>query len=1044
MPLLSDKTWKEKYQTGHDDLVNDFYVPTLECAVEYDRSTGFFTASVLDLVSRGIEGLVRNNGRMRLIVGAKLDQPEVDAMLAGTSIKGTLNASFGKSPLTPEGNSEIDSLELLSWMVAHGFLDIKVAIPCTPDRIPVGGNVLFHEKAGIVEDKAGNKLAFNGSVNETAAGWSVNWESFHVFTSWEDGIKHLKAEESSFDALWSDTDKNCIVIDIPAAVRDDLLRFLPTDDKPPKRLTQQPSDPNHEARRLAWGIVWHAPALESGERIGEVTAAVTPWAHQERAFHRMYDNWPPKLLIADEVGLGKTIEAGMLLRQAWLSGRAKRVLILAPRGVLNQWQIELREKFNLNWPIYDGHKLVWHSTDALEGSDVRTVSPTEWHREPFVLTSSQLMRRAVRAQELVENAEPYDLVVLDEAHHARRRGAGGAGERGPNQLLDLMTRLRSKTQGLVLLTATPMQIHPIEVWDLLNLLGLPPEWSETEFLTFFDKASGSSPSYEDIEGLSGLFRATEREYGPVGFEDAMRYSKSGSRLATKNVLDALRDDATLLRKRFTPNRRTAAAAVMRRATPASRLISRNTRDLLRQYFESGKLKTPIARRKVNDEFVELTPGEREVYEAVESYISETYQKAAVTERNAVGFVMTIYRRRLASSFASLSATLRRRLDGITELTEDDLPEEELEEELLDQEEAADRASQGRTSEEADEIRQLLNMVKALPADTKAKELVKQLSQLQQKGYKQVIVFTQYTDTMEFLREYLADNLALRIMCYSGRGGEVRNDGGDWSVISRDNTKTIFREGGADILLSTDAASEGLNFQFCGALVNYDMPWSPMKVEQRIGRIDRLGQKYDDIQIANLHYKDTVETDIYIALRERIGLFTKFVGKLQPILAAIPSRIRSAVLGNDEGDGGTMSIIDNLRQQIEDTESAGFDLDEIVTTDIDASTKEPPAYDFDDLDALLNTPSLLPLGISASTIIPREYAYLAPGMAEPLRVTTNPAFFELHPGSLELWSPGSPLFPQPDDIATPEEVANVGTSLSQILSSAGLNPYPEEA
>jgi hypothetical protein len=110
-----------------------------------------------------------------------------------------------------------------------------------------------------------------------------------------------------------------------------------------------------------------APQEPGGERIAEATSAITPWPHQVRAFQRMLGHWPPRLLIADEVGLGKTVEAGMLLRYAWLSGRAKRILVLAPKAVMTQWQIELREKFNLNWPIYDGKSLKWYPSPLMKG-----------------------------------------------------------------------------------------------------------------------------------------------------------------------------------------------------------------------------------------------------------------------------------------------------------------------------------------------------------------------------------------------------------------------------------------------------------------------------------------------------------------------------------------------------------------------------------------------------------------------------------------------------------------------------------------------------
>ena len=140
-------------------------------------------------------------------------------------------------------------------------------------------------------------------------------------------------------------------------------------------------------------VTLHRSTGLARNELAEATAAVQPWPHQSRAFERMYRNWPPRLLIADEVGLGKTIQAGLLLRQAWLSGKAKRILILAPKAVLKQWQIELREKFNLNWPIYGGQSLCWYPSPSMRGGEERLVSRDGWHHEPIVLASSQLMRR---------------------------------------------------------------------------------------------------------------------------------------------------------------------------------------------------------------------------------------------------------------------------------------------------------------------------------------------------------------------------------------------------------------------------------------------------------------------------------------------------------------------------------------------------------------------------------------------------------------------------------------------------------------------------
>lgn len=1075
MSLLRELSWKTKYDSDELSLVSEFYVPVLQCAVRYDRSTGYFSSRVLTLVARGIEGLVRNGGRMRLVVGCTLAPDEVAAIEKGLTLRDAIGAHFARVPLRAEAPEQEGALELVAWMVANGYLEVRVAVPCTLSRKPwPGSNGIFHEKAGILMDKTGDRLAFNGSVNETAAGWGGpgfgNWESFHVFCDWDGGKSHVNAEQTGFDRLWDNEAKHCLVVDIPTAVHDDLLRFLPANDgkpnrllldpdeaptiePPPKPVSTQPGLPapkvpdQNEVRRTVWRIIRQAPAEPNGgEWVGEATSAVEPWPHQIRAFQRLYDSWPPKLLIADEVGLGKTIEAGLLLRQAWLSGRAKRILVLAPRAVLTQWQIELREKFNLNWPIYDGTELSWYDCKALSLGDRvnRKVGRNAWHKENCLIVSSQLMRRADRAKELLAAAaaEPWDLVVLDEAHHARRRGAGaGIGkDKGPNQLLRLMQELKSRTKGLVLLTATPMQVHPVEVWDLLNLLGLPEVWTEDAFSRFFEKVASGNPTPEDFEWLAMLFRSVVTKFGAPTVDSVVRQAKVGA-LSARRILAALVDTLQTPRKQLSTDQRRIALDVIKRNTPVARLISRHTRDLLRKYQSAGKLTTRIATRHVHDEFVELSTAEREAYEAVEDYISNAYNQAAAAERNAVGFVMTIYRRRLASSFHALSMTLEARLKSVKSgkfssvATDEDISDDESADEAMDTEDAEKLERQALVVEETSTIEALLADVKRLPLDTKAQVLLTQLNSLIEAEYFQVIVFTQYTATLDFLKQFLADN-DFRVLCFSGKGGETYSREGKWLPESREKIKRLFRDGEADVLVATDAAAEGLNFQFCGALVNYDMPWNPMRVEQRIGRIDRLGQKFEDIRIINLHYEDTVETDVYRALGERIGLFKKFVGKLQPILATLPSRIAKAALARrGDDDENRQSVISDLDENIRNAQAEGFDIDEATDADLETPTRPAPYYDLKDLDKLIRRPQFLPPGIKAKRIAPYEYEFTMPGMKQPLRVTTSRGLFEEHPGTYELWSPGSPLFPVPDEGGQEQGSAQKSWRLANVLSES---------
>ena len=1067
MSLLSDKDWKLKYTPDDGDLVTQLYVPALECGVRYDRLTGYFQARALTLAARGIEGLVRNNGRMRLLVGCTLDQAEVEAIAKGAECRAQVKAHLLANPLKPGNARELEALELLAWMVANQILEVQVAVPCDEARRPVPAQGIFHEKAGIIEDKTGDRLAFNGSLNETEAGWTRNWESLNIFRSWLGDDPRVAAEEANFAKLWSGESKHVITMPVPDAMREDLLRFLPADDLP-RRLKMAKdgrTEGNDECRmtnveeadssldishsslpsdlhRLVWAYIKQAPKMPNGgERVGEATANVEPWPHQIRAFQRLYNHWPPRLLLADEVGLGKTIQAGMLIRQAWLAERARRVLILTPASICRQWQVELREKFNLNCPIYDGDQLLWLATPGRTAPLEEPVARADWHKQPFVIASSHLMRRRERVAELADQAEPWDVLVIDEAHHARRKSPGLPGERRPNRLLELVERIKGRTQALLLLTATPMQVHPVEVWDLLSLLGLPPEWHEQAFLKFCTAVDHPSPSQDDLEFLAAMFRATEQSYGSASEQDAKRAGAT-SGLQAKRVLSALRDSAAIPRRQLDAPARGVAMRVMRAQSPIGRLISRHTRDLLRRYHKAGKLQTPIADREVEDRFVKLSDDEARIYEAVENYISTTYNQASAKEKNAVGFVMTIYRRRLASSFHALSHTLEGRLDAMQtgRPQKPPQPDDEADNEATDAEgdllapdEVAELEKAALDQEEKDDIARLLQDIRQLPPDTKAGHLRKELDSLRSAGYAQAMVFTQYTDTMDFLREELTTKTTLRVVCFSGRGGELRENDGRWRTISRDDAKRLFREGKADVLLCTDAASEGLNFQFCGALINYDMPWNPMRVEQRIGRIDRLGQQHAKIRVINLHYDGTVEADVYMALRRRINLFESVVGRLQPILAKLPSLITGHVLDRSNRDpDARAAITGNLEQQAEKAKQEGFDLDAMIEADLQEPPRPTSKLTLPDLDLILHHPDALPPGITVKKLQNGEYAYQAPGMAIPVRITTRPDYFDEHSESLELWSPGSMVFPQPGaDAAQEEESAQ---SLSDLLAN----------
>jgi hypothetical protein len=191
-----------------------------------------------------------------------------------------------------------------------------------------------------------------------------------------------------------------------------------------------------------------------------------------------------------------------------------------------------------------------------------------------------------------------------------------------------------------------------------------------------------------------------------------------------------------------------------------------------------------------------------------------------------------------------------------------------------------------------------------------------------------------------------------------------------------------------------------------------MPWNPMRVEQRIGRIDRIGQTHEQMQIINLHLNGTVEADVYRALKGRIAMFEQVVGKLQPILAKALSSISKATLvSRDQREKARASAVAAVEQE---PEIKGLDLDDVLQ-DLDAirdvvKTLQPSPLTLADLEAILRQPALLPPGCSARAIGAYDFAWTQPGLDKEVRVTCNASYYEDNSDSCELWVPGSPLFP----------------------------------
>lgn len=699
----------------------------------------------------------------------------------------------------------------------------------------------------------------------------------------------------------------------------------------------QPQITNEEKQQ--WQILFNLPNHDGCLDFCLQSIPITPWLHQVKILRRVAKQFPHSFLIADEVGLGKTIETGLVLRYLLITQQVQRVLVLSPASVQTQWQEELREKFNLHFWSYTKGAF----QDCYGKTENQENFTNPWNSKDLVLASSHLMRRQERMEELL-SAKAWDLVILDEAHHARRKSPQ-ARKDNPNRLLKLMQQLREsgKAKSLILLSATPMQIDPIEVFDLLHLFGLKGHWYYGDNFCDYFASLSNQPNQNTLEFWQKMSTDYFRNGGRAcpRFQD---YLKGKDRVLAYQLQDTWEKGKTIANYKSSLANKpfiNASRQYLTVNTPLKDYMFRHTRDTLREYYKRGMLERDVPTREVQDNAINLEPSrEIPLYRAVSDYVRDFYRLAQKQERKALGFLMTLYRKRLTSSFYAIRQSLQRRLEGIS-VTEDDLIElDEVDDSVITGLESY--LAEPVDPKEIEYLEDLLRQFENTGEDSKLSFLIDLLRQ-EFLNRESILIFTQYTDTMDYLRESLQQLYGTQLACYSGRGGELY-EGDRWRIVPKEQIKRSFRDAYGSVsdlreiklLICTESASEGLNLQTCGVLINYDLPWNPMRVEQRIGRLDRIGQRYATVRIHNFYYDGTVEAKVYQRLRDRIDLFENVVGHVQPILAEVPTFIEKAVMSADPQEEEVLMA--EFEQNFNNVQME-MDVDDLVNRDVEADLAE---------------------------------------------------------------------------------------------------------
>ena len=589
----------------------------------------------------------------------------------------------------------------------------------------------------------------------------------------------------------------------------------------------------NETRALGAWLSYQAYFLPLLSNASTLTAAkIDLLPHQVVITHRIATSSPRRFLVADEVGLGKTIETALILRELLSRGELKRALMIVPAGLVNNWHRELNEVFNLNFEVF-----------GREG-DVNDRRSNAFEKHDFLIASIDTLKQKARIKRL-KDSPMWDLIVFDEAHHltATRR----TGKLYKTENYKLAEVLRDRTRDLLLLSATPHQGDHFRFWMLVQLLN------------------------------------------PVLFQDVKEMQENRHRLNSvifrRTKADACRPDGSTL----------------------------------------------FARRSVHTESFIMSNEENAFYNELVNYLADGFDlaKRQGNKGRALGFVMTIFQKIAASSFAAVHRTLHRRLIALTiqegivldnnldiegrerafaeareiirseydlgigrqddfevdriladlksmllkKMDEDQLALASMQttSELVISlvEDAVAQAVEFALPEERNRIKKLLQRYPT-QTETKVKKLLDALGFLwRQDVNERVVVFATYLGSVEMLAKEIENT-------YPGQGVAVLKGGDHSAKVAAE--RRFRKADGPKVMICTAAGREGINLQFARILFNFDLPWNPMDIEQRIGRIHRYGQKHT-AQVYNLVLSDTIEGKIFLLLDDKLQEIARTLGKV---------------------------------------------------------------------------------------------------------------------------------------------------------------------
>ena len=925
--MLKDLNIVEKQYFEPEDLIGNVINPCLKESTNSSLLSAFFNFESFLEISDGLEHFLKNDGTMRILISIpkhfehydheKLDKSIIEAY----SNRGPEEtySNFKKTILSKSGKLKEElkknKVALIAYLVKQEIVKIKFSIRETG---------YDHSKIYIFNDNK-DTVVLSGAMNWTFMGLNDQSNQTIIQTSygssviWEDSVQR-------FEDVWNNKAAKLTSFEFDADLADELLDKVNI----PEYSDVEKFFESKQMKSLYYDL--KTSPLYFEYNLGN--SALLP--HQIYGINKGLESWPIRHLYADEVGLGKTLEVGATIAYLSIFHQLNRIVILAPQSVVNQWQTEMKIHFGLDFYTLSSNKKYWTNSSGEEFPRTEETLNYNIDYPKYVIMSKDLARGSLNNHIFSDSDLKPDLLVVDEAHHAR--GSRKTKTFKQTLLRRLVSDVKEEINHIIFATATPMRTHPDEYYFLLELLGIEKYLSETDFKIFLENLSLDIDDWglEEIIPTANLIRSVNKN---TQFLNQTTFNSDEIKLL--NNLDSKIQDISFLNE----NKKTIYELALK-FNPLALFTSRSSRDVLVRYPETYKFPkrnfetSPITAENISLDFSKF-------FEQIMSYTDSSYllsEKSMGVQMQNNAFAKAGFKESFVSSFWSARERLRNRSRKIEEyidafennnykevLEDKNLLEElELGEELEPLEEIqkiSDSLNIGSVLNsckmEKAEVDELLDLAEYIISnnkqpDPKIKELIKILEKLTLEE-KPTLIFAHYIATLDSAYEEIITKFSDKISgigMFKGSDIWYEIDGHRYST-DKYGIKKLLESGEISILLCSEAASEGINLQSADKLINLDVPWVPSMLEQRIGRIARLGQESEEVRIYNLWYPDSYEAKIYTALIKRVDLLSLAMGHFPQIVS---QKIKSEV---KDADNEVSALINELNEKKAEDEFIGL-------------------------------------------------------------------------------------------------------------------------